>query len=82
GYWQPPILDKGCRESAKIFNTDAEKVYPAQQWNEVAHIPLIDNPTLDQINAINKDGQICSANDPKKARLDLPLPDWTKTEVT
>lgn len=82
GYWQPPILDKGCRESAKIFNTDAEKVYPAQQWNEVAHIPLIDNPTLDQIKAIIKDGQICSANDPKKASLDLPLPDWTKTDVT
>lgn len=82
GYWNPPILDKGCRESAKVFNTDAEKAYPAQQWNEVAHIPLIDNPTLDQVKAIIKDGQICSANDPKKASLDVSLPDWTKTDVT
>lgn len=81
GYWNPPIVDKGCRESAKIFTTDAEKSYPAQQWNEVAHIPFINNPTLTQIQAIIKDGQICSANDPKKASLDLALPDWTKTSV-
>ncbi|TFY90008.1 chitin-binding protein [Pseudomonas kairouanensis] len=82
GYWNPPIVDKGCRESAKIFNTNAEKVYAAQQWNEVAKIPLINNPTLAQIQAIINDGQICSANDPQKASLDLAIPDWTKTPVT
>lgn len=85
GYWQSEdgssIVDKGCRESAKIFNGSAAKVFPAQQWNEVAHIPEINNPSLDQIKAIIKDGQICSANDLRKASLDKPTPYWTKTEV-
>ena len=85
GYWQSEdgssIVDKGCRESAKLFNTPAERVFAAQQWNEVAHIPEIDNPSLDQIKAIIKDDQICAANDPRKASLDYPTPYWTKTDV-
>ncbi|QHF47378.1 hypothetical protein PspS35_27655 [Pseudomonas sp. S35] len=85
GYWQSEdgssIVDKGCRESAKIFTGSAAKVFAAQQWNEVAHIPEINNPSLDQIKSIIKDGQICSANDPKKASLDQPTPYWTKTDV-
>ncbi|OPA82584.1 hypothetical protein BFW86_26555 [Pseudomonas fluorescens] len=86
GYWQSTdgssIVDKGCRESAKIFNTPAEKVFAAQQWNEVAHIPSIASPSLEQIKAIIKDGHICAANDPRKASLDQPTPYWTKTDVT
>lgn len=86
GYWQAEdgsaIVDKGCRESAKIFNTPAEKAFAAQQWNEVAHIPHIEHPTLDQIKGIIKDGKICAAGDPKKASLDQPTPYWTKTDVT
>lgn len=82
GYWSPPILDKGCEASAKIFNTDAEKAYAADQWNEVAHIPFINHPTLDQIKGIIKDENICAAGDPKKASLDEPTPLWTKTNVT
>lgn len=85
GYWQSEdgssIVDKGCRESAKIFNGAAAKVFAAQQWNEVAHIPEINNPSLDQIKSIIKDGQICSANDPRKASLDVATPYWTKTDI-
>ncbi|MBI6564575.1 lytic polysaccharide monooxygenase [Pseudomonas synxantha] len=85
GYWQSEdgssIVDRGCRESARIFNTPAGKVFAAQQWNEVAHIPGINNPSLDQIKAVIKDGLICSANDPRKASLDQPTPYWTKADV-
>lgn len=85
GYWQSEdgssIVDKGCRESAKIFTGSAAKAFPMTQWNEIAHIPGINNPSLDQIKAIIKDGQICSANDPRKASLDQPTPYWTKTDV-
>lgn len=86
GFWQSEdgssIVDRGCREASSIFNTAAERAYPFQQWNEVAHIPMIHHPTLAQIMGIIKDGQICAANDPKKASLDRPTPYWTKTPVT
>lgn len=86
GYWQSEdgssIVDKGCRESATLFGTPAQKVFAAQQWHEVSHIPGINNPSMDQIKAIIKDGQICAANDPRKASLDYPTPYWTKTDVT
>ncbi len=87
GFWQSEdgsaIVDKGCREaSTRSFGTPAEWAFPFQQWNEVAHIPHINNPTLDQIKGIIKDGQICAANDPKKASLDYPTANWAKTNVT
>ena len=87
GFWQSQdgsaIVNRGCRDaSLATSNTPAEWAYPAQQWNEVAHIPFINNPTLDQIKAIIKDEQICAAGDPKKAALDHPTPNWSKTNVT
>eukprot|EP01038_Epipyxis_sp_PR26KG_P001390 gene1390-1944_t len=86
GFWQSQdgsaIVDRGCREaSLASFRTPAEWAFPAQQWHEVAHIPHIHHPTLAQIQGIIKDGQICAANDPKKASLDFPTPNWTKTSV-
>lgn len=86
GYWLDDdgsgIVDRGCRESATLFKDSTEKSYPAQQWNEVAHIPNINNPSLDEIKSIIKDEHICAANDPRKRSLDYPTPYWTKTEVT
>ncbi|MCF5720528.1 lytic polysaccharide monooxygenase [Pseudomonas syringae] len=87
GFWQSQdgsaIVDKGCREaSLAAFGTPAQWAFPFQQWHEVAHIPHINNPTLAQIQGIIKDGQICRANDPNKASLDHPTPNWTKTSVT
>ncbi|MGF6093713.1 lytic polysaccharide monooxygenase [Pseudomonas sp. 18175] len=86
GFWPSTdgsaIVDRGCRESSTAtFNTPAEWAFPAQQWNEVAHIPHINNPTIAQIQNIIKDGQICAVNDPRKASLDYPTPWWTKTVV-
>lgn len=87
GFWQSTdgssIVNRGCRVASKAtFSTPAEWAFPAQQWNEVAHIPHINNPTLNQIKDIIKDDTICAAGDPKKAALDYPTPYWSKTNVT
>ena len=73
------IKDEGCREAfTKTFNSRNDWAIAADQWHEVAKIPNINHPTLDQIKAIIPDGHICAANDPKKASLDYPTPLWTK----
>ncbi len=90
GYWLSEngtlIVDPGCKASALgafplPSGRPSDWVYPAQQWNEVAHIPHINNPTLDQIKAIIQDEKICAAGDAKKASLDYPTPSWKKTNV-
>lgn len=76
------IRDEGCREAfTKTFSSPSEWATAADQWHEVAKIPHINHPTMDQIKATIPDGHICAANDPKKASLDYPTPLWTKTDI-
>lgn len=60
--------------------------YPGQQWNEVAKlIKSKDGYDYNDQSTVEKlipDGQLCSAADPLKSGLNLPLATWDKTTIT
>jgi chitin-binding protein len=60
--------------------------YPGQQWNEVAKLIKssegYDYNDQSTVEKMIPDGKLCSAGDPLKDGLNLPLATWDKTTVT
>jgi len=86
GVWGPidgsGISDLGCRDSALVFATSADRAYPLDQWHEVAkQIAPPDYNDDAKVRAAIPDGHLCSAADPKKHSLDLATPNWYKTPI-
>ena len=82
GHWSGYINDDGCRTAAAIHQTDAEKAYPTDQFHEYSIVTGSATTPIDQILSQLKPGQVCSANDEKKASMSVPTGDWTKTSLT
>ncbi|EKE77855.1 lytic polysaccharide monooxygenase [Gallaecimonas xiamenensis] len=79
GYWSPPdgsaIPNAACR--AAFVQSGA---YPFTQLNELS-ANVAQYWDLAAVQAVVKDGSLCSAGDSAKAGLDLPSGHWQKTSL-
>ncbi|MGE8337002.1 lytic polysaccharide monooxygenase [Pseudomonas laurylsulfatiphila] len=74
-FWTGPS-DPACKAVHEKSDT-----YPGKQWNEVAkHIVSYNDQST--VETLIPDGQLCSAADPLKNGLNLPLATWHKTTIT
>ncbi|MGU7817086.1 lytic polysaccharide monooxygenase [Burkholderia sp. AW49-1] len=68
-----------CRTA---FQQGGNRVYPFQQWNEVAANPAGMGEKEEDVRRAVPDGLICAAGDPQKVGLDnAPATVWRKTRV-
>jgi chitin-binding protein len=80
GFWGG-TNDPACKA---VFNESG--TWPGQQWNEVAKLIKRDDgydyENQSDVEKLVPDGQLCSAADPLKNGLNLPLATWDKTTIT
>lgn len=70
------IPNAACRAAFSVSGD-----YPFKQWNEVS-INIPDYMNMQAVRAAIPDGQLCSANDQKKAGLNTVSQDWHRTPVS
>ncbi|PMJ99550.1 lytic polysaccharide monooxygenase [Vibrio sp. 10N.261.55.A7] len=76
GFWENTIPNAACQAAF-----DESGAYPFVQRNEVAaNVPNYQD--MAHVQAIVRDGDLCSAGDASKSGLNLPSPNWQKTNVT
>ncbi|WP_295893495.1 lytic polysaccharide monooxygenase [uncultured Vibrio sp.] len=76
GFWENTIPNAACQAAF-----DESGAFPFVQRNEVA-ANVANYQDMAHVQAIVRDGELCSAGDASKSGLNIPSPNWQKTNVT
>ena len=75
GFWTDEIPNQACQAAF-----DQSGAYPFVQRSEVA-ANVANYRDMEHVKAVVRDGELCSAGDSAKKGLNIPSPNWQRTNV-